>query len=122
MLSDRRIPEPDELVVAVHERGTTSVVEVSGELDIATSPMLEERLVTAMLEEPETLVIDLSTVGFMDSTAVELLVRVAARAQGHGVRLLVIQPAGPAAMVLEVCRLRDHLPIIDGPSVGFGTS
>jgi len=116
MLSDRRIPESEEFTVVVHDRGTTSVVEVSGELDIASSPILEERLVTVMLDEPETVVVDLSTVGFMDSTAVELLVRIAARAKGHGIRLLVIQPAGPAATVLEVCSLREYLPIIDGPA------
>jgi anti-sigma B factor antagonist len=114
MLSDRRIPESEEFAVAVHDRGTTTVVEVSGELDIATSPILEERIAAAILDEPETVVIDLSSVGFMDSTAVSLLVRVAARAQAHGVRLLVIQPHGPAAQVLDVCRLGEHLPIIDG--------
>jgi anti-anti-sigma factor len=111
-LSDPQTTQPPGAGVRVHDRGTTRVIEVTGELDIASAAVLEQPLAEGFAHGMEMVVVDFTAVGFMDSTAVQLLVRAAARAQQHGVRLLVIKPDGPAAQVLDMCRLADHLPIV----------
>lgn len=54
----------------------TSVISVSGELDLSTAPRLKWMLGEALEEDSTQIVIDLSDVGFMDSTALGVLLGV----------------------------------------------
>ena len=53
----------------------TAVVKVTGEIDLYTAPRLWEALDAAIAETPNELVIDLSSVKFVDSTGLSVLVR-----------------------------------------------
>ena len=70
------------------------VLTVGGEIDVATSPELDERL-SALIESGLTLVIvNLTYVSFIDSTGLGVLVGAVkdARAVGGDVMLVVTQP------------------------------
>jgi anti-anti-sigma factor len=69
--------------VRADDRGT--VITVSGELDIASSKELERAL--EPFEDTALIVIDLRTLGFMDSTGLGVLVRAHQRAQERGHQL-----------------------------------
>lgn len=59
-----------------------AVIHVAGEVDMATGPLLENHLQTVLATQPDQLIIDLSQVSFMGSTALSVLVsarRVAVR-------------------------------------------
>ena len=94
-----------DLGVVVDERQGWSVVALSGEIDMATSPELRERLHALLSEGRSNLVIDLDEVGFLDSTALGVLIGTMkrARAAGGDVRLVCTQPR--VAKVLEITRL-----------------
>jgi anti-sigma B factor antagonist len=94
-----------DLGVVVAERDGWSVVSLSGEIDMATSPELRGRLHALLGEGKATIVIDLDGVGFLDSTALGVLVGTMkrARAAGGDVRLVCTQPR--VAKVLEITRL-----------------
>jgi anti-sigma B factor antagonist len=53
-------------------------ISVSGELDLATVPVLEKRL-DALLAEKRAVRLDLSAVDYLDSTGVRLLIQVLTR-------------------------------------------
>jgi hypothetical protein len=58
-----------DLGLEVHEQDGWSVLAVSGEIDMATAPMLRERIHGLIADQKVKLVVDLDDVGFLDSTA-----------------------------------------------------
>lgn len=58
---------PEELAAAV-------VLTVTGEVDMATAPELEESIKTALDRGPEVLVVDLSGVSFLASAGMSVLI------------------------------------------------
>jgi anti-sigma B factor antagonist len=90
-------------------------VVLSGELDIATSPRLEEELASVEAALPGLIVVDLRAVDFIDSTGIRTLLGADSRAREGGRRLAIVR--GPKAVdrVFEVTKLDDRLEIVDDP-------
>lgn len=59
--------------IARHHNGSTLVLTVSGELDMRTSPALDEAISEGALTAPTALVVDLSKVSFVASAAMTVL-------------------------------------------------
>lgn len=68
---------PDLLTVSREpvDGGRAIRLRAVGEIDMATVPSFDEALSAALDEEPESLMIDLSEVTFMDSSGLNALVR-----------------------------------------------
>ncbi|MEU0049399.1 STAS domain-containing protein [Streptomyces sp. NPDC006309] len=56
------------------EQGEWAVLQVSGELDLMTSPLLRQRVHDVVAEGHHSLVVDLSDVFFCDSSGVGVLI------------------------------------------------
>jgi anti-sigma B factor antagonist len=77
------------LSVRPEKRGDAFVVHVTGELDLASSPILDELLSeTETIEGP--LVLELTGVTFMGSSGLELLMKHSERCRKAGRTLLVV--------------------------------
>ncbi|NLT35219.1 MAG: STAS domain-containing protein [Gaiellales bacterium] len=63
-----------ELAIDRREADSLTVVEVSGELDVYTAPRLGAALADSVAKGHKDLVVDLTKVTFMDSTALGVLV------------------------------------------------
>ena len=63
-----------ELRTEVSEIGGWTVVNVYGELDVATSPQLREMLIRLVSEGSSRLVLDLDLVDFLDSTGLGTII------------------------------------------------
>jgi anti-sigma B factor antagonist len=83
---------PVDFALVVERTGAATVVRVSGELDLHTAGQLEEAISTA---DGLPLVVDLSEVTFLDSTALGVLIRTSRRA-----------PDRPVPLVLDGLELR----------------
>jgi anti-sigma B factor antagonist len=71
--------QPSPAPFAIYRRELderTSVISVEGELDLSTAPRLKWMLLDALESGGAQVVADLSLVGFMDSTALGVLVNV----------------------------------------------
>ena len=97
------------------ERGL-SIVAVSGEIDVATAPQLQESLHALIAQGRTTLVLDLLAVTFLDSTALGVLVGALKRCreQGGDLQLVVSDPR--IVKIFEITGLTTVFPIVDSLS------
>lgn len=100
----------DGFAVTCERTGRTVRTLVSGELDIATAAQLRGLCEGEHDSDAEEIIVDLSGVTFMDSTGLHALTDTAERC-GKRLRLIL---SAPAAHLIDLTRMRDKLPIIQG--------
>ncbi|MDZ4755779.1 MAG: STAS domain-containing protein [Phycisphaerae bacterium] len=85
---------PPSLQIQTESIANGMVLRPSGEIDLARSPELRLRLREEVDALPRRLVIDLSAVGYMDSSGVATLVEALQRSKTAGCRLILccLQP------------------------------
>jgi anti-sigma B factor antagonist len=86
-------PIPGQLVIDKTQETDGVVLALSGELDLASAPVLEQELREAEATNPTRLVIDLSGLAFMDSTGLQALLRARERANTDGQHQLRLRRA-----------------------------
>jgi anti-sigma B factor antagonist len=89
----------------------TTVVAVSGELDLYTAPRLREELLVALSEPLAGLIVDLSGLAFMDSTGLGLLIGAHRRATASGAALRVVCDHPVIVRILHVSGLDQVLAV-----------
>jgi anti-sigma B factor antagonist len=95
------------------------LLTVSGELDIATAPLLRERLSAAIGGGVRRLVLDLCPVSFMDSVAVAAILH-ARRDLGEGGRMAVATaPESYPRLVFEIAGLPACLDLFETPGAAI---
>lgn len=82
-----------------------TVIAISGELDIASTPSLRERLHTALRDTGPYVVIDLSGVTFCDASGLALLVDARRRAGPKGTTVVLAAPRPQMARLLRLTGL-----------------
>ncbi len=102
--------------VEVLASGTTVTVAAAGEVDMTVAGELEAALAGALRSRPlpETLVVDLGGLRFMDSSGVHVLLGVHRRAVARGVRLVLLPAPPEVQQVFALCLVEDVLPFAAG--------
>ena len=89
-----------------------AVIEVAGDLDVATAPALR-RLVQTQIEEGEgPLVVDFTRATLAGSLTLHLLLGAQRRLARQDRRLVVVAPPGPVLRVIESARLVGTLEVV----------
>ncbi len=92
--------------------GHALIVEVVGEIDLGTSGELESALLAAP-GDAGRVVVDLAGVTFLDSSALNALIRQEKRLAAHGTELTLVIPAGtPAQAIFELTHLSGTFAIV----------
>ena len=81
------------------------LIAATGELDISAAPRLSTVLAFASASPGGRLVLDLSEVAFIDSTALGTILKAAAQLDEAGTSLAVVAPEGPVRRLLEMTNL-----------------
>jgi anti-sigma B factor antagonist len=90
-----------------------AVMKVGGELDYAASPQLRERIADQINAGGRRLVIDLSAVTFIDSTAIGVLVGAAVRLRDGGEGSLAVVCAPERKRVAQIFEIAAVGSVID---------
>jgi anti-sigma B factor antagonist len=99
-----------EFEVTVQRSSGTAVVQVAGELDLASAPTLADML--RDLEPPcDRVILDLSRLTFIDSTGLRLAIAEHRRAELDGFDFVVAGATAPILRVLRVTGLDVALPM-----------
>ncbi len=96
------------------------VLVLAGELDLYNADEVRSALADALASEPERIVVDLSGVEFVDSTALGVLIE--ARAKLGPGRLLLAGPQPEPRRALEVSGLDRQLPVHDSVADALGAA
>ncbi|HEY1366252.1 MAG TPA: STAS domain-containing protein [Gaiellaceae bacterium] len=99
-------------VVSISRDGGATVVELAGELDLYNAHVVRDTLLECCGEGPARLVVDLSAVEFVDSTALGVLVEARTKMENRKAFLLAA-PGLETRRALEVSGLDRHFSIHD---------
>jgi anti-anti-sigma factor len=102
--STRPVGELDDLGLScdVAERASGVVVTLRGELDLATAPDLQRRLLELIARPVESLTLDLAQLTFLDSSGLGALYRARQAADEQGVVLRLAEVPEHVMRVLDV--------------------
>jgi anti-sigma B factor antagonist len=108
--------DPSGFSISTSERDGRTVVAISGELDLATAPELEEVLLER-LDAGQRVVLDLRDLQFMDSSGLRVLVAAHTRASDGKAGFAIVRPAegSEVARILEIAGIEGQLEIVDEP-------
>jgi len=102
-------------VLAVEAVGGACVVKLGGELDLYNAPQVRDALREACSDSPQRVVVDLSEVEFIDSTALGVLIEARTRIDNRRAFLLAA-PGLETRRALEISGLDRHFTVHDSVS------
>jgi anti-sigma B factor antagonist len=91
------------------------MLTVSGELDLVSSPALEQALEDLSATDTRLVMIDMRQLDFMDSTGIHLLVKAQQRAHAAGQRFAVIRGSEQVQRLLDLTGVSEQMTIVDSP-------
>ncbi len=102
------------LDVQTREDSDAVHLSLSGELDLSTVDKVEEELRRVEEGGAQTVVLDLSSLSFLDSTGLRTIVTADQRARKSGRRLAIVKGPETVHRVFTITRLDERLDIVNG--------
>jgi anti-anti-sigma factor len=101
--------------VDVRDQADAVVVALSGELDLASSPILEERLDQVFSSDAKLVILDLRELEFMDSTGLSVVIKAYQAAADGDRRLYLVKGPPQVQRLLSLTGVGDRLSVLDAP-------
>ena len=103
-------PAAPGLSVLVEPHGEAVVLNVAGEIDLATAPQLGKSINAAMEQRPGTLVVDLSDVDFLASAGMAVLIGCHQQAKGI-LRFRIVATGSATFRTMELTGMTEEISI-----------
>ena len=100
------------LVLELERLGTTVVLRLQGDLDLATFGLLEAALEKVDCNVVSVLVIDLHKIEFLDLTGLRSILRANAHCRGQETSVTVVRPLGLARRVFTLTKAHRELDLV----------
>ncbi|WP_410571079.1 STAS domain-containing protein [Amycolatopsis sp. cmx-4-61] len=109
--SDLETPSRARTHITVTTTVDATTVTVAGDLDLATTPRLRDRLDDELKFRPAALIIDLDAVGFCSSCGLSALVEAVTGAHARGIPCAIIATQRAVVRPVRLLRLDRVLPL-----------
>jgi anti-sigma B factor antagonist len=98
------IPSSSSLKISVDQVGKDALIRLSGRVDVDSSPQLRDRLRTLLSEEalPQTLIVDLAGVSYIETSGVATLIEALRIARHHQINFRLQGLSGATLRLFEV--------------------
>lgn len=103
----------DQLTVVVDRLAQPPTIALAGELDPHTAPLLQLEIDRVLEDEGTDLVLDLSQLGFVDSSGLRVLIAAQHQLAEQGGTLVLRTPSETVRRLLEITGLVDHVTITE---------
>ena len=104
------------LSLETREEGEQVRIALAGELDLSSALTFDDEVRRAEERLPDTLVLDLRKLRFMDSTGLRLIMSAHSRAKTRGRRLAIVLGSDPVKRLFRLAGVNRRLDIVDHPS------
>lgn len=101
--------------VQVRNADRAAVIVVSGELDLASAPALEDELNRSLADGADLVIVDLRELEFIDSTGLGLLIKANRKAEEAGRRFAIVRGQSQVQRLLGVTGIEQRLTLVDSP-------
>ncbi|NAS25858.1 anti-sigma factor antagonist [Herbidospora sp. NEAU-GS84] len=91
-----------------------TVLHLSGDIDISTTADLRRRILAALDESAEVLILDMAAVTFCDAAGLGVLIYTERQAQARGVTLALTRLTPRMIRLLDIAKFGDRFPILAG--------
>ena len=91
------------------------MIGVSGELDLASSPILEQRLDEVFATDTSLVILDLRELDFMDSTGLSVLIKAHQAAEEADRRLCLVKGPPQVQRLLSLTGVGERLCMLETP-------
>jgi anti-anti-sigma factor len=95
--------------------GSTEIVAVTGDVDLATVDALRAQL-TSALERGDKVVLDLRDVAFMDTQGLAVVIETEKHAAASDTKFVVVRAPATVHRLFEMIGLTDRLTVVDDPA------
>jgi anti-sigma B factor antagonist len=109
----RRGGDSDRFRIEASQEGEARVLRLIGELDLSGVDLFERTLEAELDAEAGLVALDLSALGFMDSSGLRALVMADIRVTDAGGNLVVVRPSGPVERVMRLTDVAERLELVD---------
>lgn len=106
-------PHPKSFRCEIERERDRARIRVIGELDLATVPILEAKLDSLRDAGFHRLILDLSTLAFIDSTGLRYILDCDAQARQDGFTMALVRGPRAVQRVFELTQTTALLPFID---------
>ena len=115
------IPSSGKLKISVDQVEKDAVVRLTGRIDVDSSPDLRDRLRALFSEEalPETIIVDLAGVSYIETSGVATLIEALRIARHHRIKFRL---QGLSGAVLRLFQVTGVLALFDADDSGQGES
>jgi anti-sigma B factor antagonist len=91
------------------------VLQLAGELDLASSPIFERALEDSSLASAPLLVLDLDGLKFVDSTGLRIILLAHEGARSRGQQFAITPGSPQVQRLLNITSVAEHMRVIDSP-------
>jgi anti-sigma B factor antagonist len=106
-------PSPQQFEVRVEAEGPSAVLHLVGEMDLASEAVFTDIVADCLAQGATELRVDLSSLTFIDSSGLRLLIGLWERSCRDAIELSVVQGTGQVRRTLEIAGADQFLPIVD---------
>ena len=100
------------LTLEVERLGTTVIMRLRGDLELATFGLLETALDDVDCSEVSLLVVDLDEIAFLDLTGLRSILRADAHCRDYDTTVTVVRPRGLARRVFTLTKAHRELDLV----------
>jgi anti-sigma B factor antagonist len=111
----RRFERHQPFAVQIDRSADSVVITVSGEFDITCRREFEARTRDVLDRRVRRLVLDLTNMSFMDSTALGQILELWSWSRRHECDFAVVRPSEHLYQAFETAGVLDELPFVDSP-------
>jgi anti-sigma B factor antagonist len=115
VLYDSSVGAQEHLRVDAQRERDRVVLRLTGELDLASSPILERALEAAEVTTSPLLVLDLDGLKFVDSTGLRVILLAHESSRGREQEFAITPGSPQVQRLLSITSVTDHLRVIASP-------